>query len=57
MIRAARRRHAVIWLVLGPALLAALVYVLASRPAAAVSDGPVPLNDAGPTPAEGGAAS
>ena len=44
MNRQARRRHALLWVALGPALGVALLWALSHRPPAAVSDGPVRLD-------------
>ena len=43
MIRSARRRHALIWLVVGPLILVGFVLAVAWRPAPAISSGPVPV--------------
>lgn len=43
MIHSARRRHALIWLALAPAILLGLAVALANRPPEAISDGPKPL--------------
>lgn len=43
MTRFARRRNALLWLVLGPAILIALVVSIRARPPVAISDGPVPV--------------
>ncbi|MEM7625170.1 MAG: hypothetical protein AAF333_06030 [Planctomycetota bacterium] len=50
MNRSARRRHALLWVILGPAILAALFFSIKARPPAAVSDGPVPVGDSASTP-------
>ena len=44
MNRLARRRHALLWLLLGPAILAGLVLSIKSRPPTAVSEGPIPID-------------
>ena len=46
MIRSARRRHALIWLVVGPLILVGFALAVAWRPAPAISSGPVPVAQA-----------
>lgn len=47
MIRAQRRVHAIVWMVLGPALLLGLVWALLARPDLTQPD-PAPVREASP---------